>query len=218
MYDTEYELGTPIPDRSCGNCTLCCKVNGVPELEKPVGEWCKHCEVGKGCKIYADRPEVCAKWYCGWRTVPFLGDVWYPASARMVANVIRKENHLLMVFCVDRGMRNRWKEPPWNERLRRLARVGMEKSVPVFVIHVDDGQRWIMLPNGPVKWAPHTVPLPMGENKEGVIWKLVSFPSREAAHQAVEQWGRKPGSPRVRAVLQNWAMINSIEQGETLER
>ena len=102
----EYELGAPVPDRGCGSCTLCCKLIGVTELEKPAGEWCKHCEVGKGCKIYAERPETCSAWHCGWRMLPFLSDVWYPASARMVINVIRKESHLVMIFCVDPGMRN----------------------------------------------------------------------------------------------------------------
>jgi hypothetical protein len=38
--------------RSCGSCTLCCKL--MPVLlddgeDKPAGEWCKHCTKGVGC-------------------------------------------------------------------------------------------------------------------------------------------------------------------------
>ena len=209
----EYELGAPVPDRGCGSCTLCCKLIGVTELEKPAGEWCKHCEVGKGCKIYAERPETCSAWHCGWQMLPFLSDVWYPASARMVINVIRKESHLVMIFCVDPGMRNRWKEPRWNERLRRLARVGMEQSVPIFLVRVEDGQdRWVILPNGAAKWAPNAVPLPMGENEEGLVWEFFSFPTRNAAEQAIKEWCRKPKSPRARAIMESWEMMHKASE------
>src|SRR5436305_14221849 len=43
--------------RSCGDCTLCCKLLSITELEKPIGKWCPHCEIGKGCKIYDCRPQ-----------------------------------------------------------------------------------------------------------------------------------------------------------------
>lgn len=52
----------------CGNCTLCCKLTAVPELNKPAGSWCKHCKAGKGCTIYDDRPESCKNFRCVWLT------------------------------------------------------------------------------------------------------------------------------------------------------
>jgi hypothetical protein len=36
---------------------MCCKVLGITELQKPVGKWCPHCDIGKGCKIYESRPK-----------------------------------------------------------------------------------------------------------------------------------------------------------------
>ena len=42
----------PAPGRECGACTLCCKVFDVPVLEKPAGQWCKHCLPGRGCGIH----------------------------------------------------------------------------------------------------------------------------------------------------------------------
>lgn len=52
-------------DRSCGDCKLCCKVLGVPVLNKPAGKWCPHCPT-RGCKIYDDRPQECREYGCLW--------------------------------------------------------------------------------------------------------------------------------------------------------
>ena len=52
--------------RSCGDCTLCCKLLSITELEKPIGKWCPHCEIGKGCKIYDCRPQSCREFTCLW--------------------------------------------------------------------------------------------------------------------------------------------------------
>lgn len=53
-------------DATCGSCTMCCKLMGVPELDKPPGEWCKHCDPKVGCTIYDDRPESCKDFECLW--------------------------------------------------------------------------------------------------------------------------------------------------------
>lgn len=52
--------------RECGDCTLCCKLLGVKELNKPAHEWCKHCDIGKGCRIYTQRPNECQNFTCMW--------------------------------------------------------------------------------------------------------------------------------------------------------
>jgi len=50
----------------CGSCTACCRVFAIPQLDKKAGDWCKHCDIGKGCKIYADRPQMCQDYACLW--------------------------------------------------------------------------------------------------------------------------------------------------------
>jgi len=52
--------------RSCDGCTLCCKLPALPALQKEAYEWCKHCDVGVGCKIYKDRPLDCQAFECFW--------------------------------------------------------------------------------------------------------------------------------------------------------
>lgn len=48
----------------CGTCTACCRVFHIPEIDKPAGKWCQHCEVGVGCKIYDHRPTACQEFQC----------------------------------------------------------------------------------------------------------------------------------------------------------
>jgi hypothetical protein len=38
----------------------------IPEIEKPAGEWCQHCAIGKGCKVYDERPQMCVEFECLW--------------------------------------------------------------------------------------------------------------------------------------------------------
>ena len=60
-------------NRKCGDCNMCCKVYGIDSgfyeedkthVFKKDYEWCKHCEVGVGCKIYETRPKVCKDFSC----------------------------------------------------------------------------------------------------------------------------------------------------------
>lgn len=53
----------------CGSCTLCCRTAGVEEIAKPVGAWCTHCDKGKGCRIYSERPPSCREFACTWLAV-----------------------------------------------------------------------------------------------------------------------------------------------------
>lgn len=56
------------PPNECGECKLCCKLLGVPEVTMP-NEWCPNCNVkgtGKGCTIYDTRPKQCRDFECGW--------------------------------------------------------------------------------------------------------------------------------------------------------
>jgi len=52
-------------NRTCGACTLCCKLVPVVELEKKGGQRCRH-QRQNGCRIYPDRPLVCRLWNCAW--------------------------------------------------------------------------------------------------------------------------------------------------------
>lgn len=67
--ETDGTIREPDPTRSCGSCSLCCKVMSVNELEKPADRWCPHAKPGvlHACRIYADRPHGCRVFHCLWR-------------------------------------------------------------------------------------------------------------------------------------------------------
>lgn len=66
-----------VSERSCGSCTLCCRVLEIQALDKPAGLLCRH-NTGSGCRIYPERPEACARWHCLWRRIGALPDALRP--------------------------------------------------------------------------------------------------------------------------------------------
>lgn len=52
--------------RTCGSCSLCCKLLPIPVIDKGAGQRCQHQRHGKGCAIYSDRPFACRVWSCRW--------------------------------------------------------------------------------------------------------------------------------------------------------
>ena len=50
---------------ACGECTVCCTLSVVEELDKKAGETCKHC-ISNSCGIYGQHPEVCKDFECAY--------------------------------------------------------------------------------------------------------------------------------------------------------
>jgi hypothetical protein len=38
----------------------------MPWVESYAGDWCKHCDIAKGCKIWGEHPKECKEYYCMW--------------------------------------------------------------------------------------------------------------------------------------------------------
>lgn len=109
------------PGRRCGACTLCCKVLSIEAFAKPKGKWCGHCAVGKGCKIYSDRPEECRTFSCGYLQTPELGEEWLPAHSKIV--LVSELNGKRIAAHVDPGRPAAWREEPYYSILKGWARV-----------------------------------------------------------------------------------------------
>ena len=53
--------------RSCGECSLCCKLIKIDALNKPANKWCPSCKPGMGgCQVYDTRPQPCINFKCLW--------------------------------------------------------------------------------------------------------------------------------------------------------
>ena len=84
---SDLDLGTLVPERQCGDCTICCIVPGMdtPAAQKKHSTRCRHC--ANGCAIYEQRPQACAEFYCAWRRLPSLGDAWRPDRSGVFATL-----------------------------------------------------------------------------------------------------------------------------------
>jgi uncharacterized protein len=72
-------------ERPCGDCTMCCKLPAAPApLNKPAGVWCQHCDKGKGCRIYADRPQGCRDYMCLWKVMPDFPEELRPDRCKVI--------------------------------------------------------------------------------------------------------------------------------------
>lgn len=58
-------------ERKCGECSVCCFIGAVPELEKPAHTLCKFVKTDKcgSCSIFNSKelPSTCRSFQCSWR-------------------------------------------------------------------------------------------------------------------------------------------------------
>jgi hypothetical protein len=119
-----------VPGRSCGDCSLCCKLTRIKAFDKPPGVWCAHCAPGRGgCTIYDTRPSECRDFYCDWRITPALGEEWRPNKCRMF--LCREGN--VQTIHVDPSDPGAWRREPFFRQIKTLAAraVGTEQQVAV---------------------------------------------------------------------------------------
>jgi hypothetical protein len=133
-----------VPGRSCGTCTLCCKVVAVSELNKAPGVWCPHCKRNTGCGIYETRPTGCRTFYCHWMSEKGLGPDWKPDRAKF-ALVTTKGG---ITAFVDPGFPGAWRLSPYFETLKRWAADGARDPAGPRIVTVRVGARaTVVLPD-----------------------------------------------------------------------
>ena len=121
----------PVAGRSCDGCTLCCKLLGIEELEKPPAIECEHCTTGTGCRIYAGRPTECRGFHCEYLLDPKLGEEWRPSRSHMVVAFEDYSNSI--VIHVDASDAMAWRAEPFQSRIRQWAAQGAAQRTQVIV-------------------------------------------------------------------------------------
>jgi hypothetical protein len=116
--------------KTCGNCTLCCKVMAIEELAKPLSSWCPHCQPGRGCLIYADRPAECRTFSCLWLVDDQLDQHWKPSKSKLV---LTTSEDGIEVRC-DPGFPDAWRKEPFRSEIRQWAISGETLDMTVVVI------------------------------------------------------------------------------------
>jgi hypothetical protein len=135
-----------VPGRTCGTCSLCCKVVSITELAKPAGVWCGHFLPGKGCGIHATRPFVCRGAYCEWMIAKGLGPEWKPERAKFALFVTNGGRRL--TAHVDPGSPAAWRRSPYYENFKQWSREGIAKAPEMHLVDVMIGERCtVVLPD-----------------------------------------------------------------------
>jgi len=134
-----------VPGRECGSCSMCCKLPGIPFLDppKPAGQWCRHCQPGRGCGIWSARPEGCIRFNCDWRKNARLGDEWRPDRCGFL--LTRTSETSPYEVLVEPNRSDAWRKEPYYSGLRRVAALVAEYGLPVIV--VAGSRHWILLPD-----------------------------------------------------------------------
>ncbi len=130
-----------VPGRSCGTCTLCCKVIAVVDFDKLPGVWCKHCQQNRGCGIYETRPTDCRTFYCHWMVEKGLGPEWKPERAKFA---LVTTTGGITAF-VDPGFPGAWRASPYYETLKRWAAEGARSTEGLRIVAVRIGTRAIVV-------------------------------------------------------------------------
>ncbi len=148
---------TLLSDRSCGACTMCCKLFPVPEIEnKPAGKWCQNCLTGSGCKIWDKRPSRCQDYHCEWRFNDTLGAEWRPDIAKFIVN---QEPGLKWVsIVVDPAQPRVWAREPYKTILKQIITDRISQGLGTMLSAGD--KRYLMLPDEeiPIGNANYTRP------------------------------------------------------------
>jgi hypothetical protein len=105
--------------KSCGDCSLCCKLMGIAEIDKPPGRWCSHFKRGAGCTVYQDRPGACVSFQCLWTGSEGLDDRWRPDRAHFVLFTEQEGRRLNVV--VDPADPLAWRREPYYARLKAMS-------------------------------------------------------------------------------------------------
>lgn len=115
----------------CGTCTACCKVFAIPEIEKPAGDWCKHCAVGSGCKIYEARPPMCRQFECLWLLTQKqpnpMGPALRPDRSKVVISPTTNDN--VMSVITMPGSPFAWKKPGIRLLIDMMVADGMSVAI-----------------------------------------------------------------------------------------
>jgi len=128
--------------RTCGSCTLCCKLTEVPELFKPVNKWCGFCKPGEGCSSYEKRPPSCHTFACIWLTDPSLDDELRPDRSRVLLERLTDKTILVLN---EPSRPEAWRAPAMLKILQNMVRSGLTLAVG------NATQKHLILPQGRTK-------------------------------------------------------------------
>jgi len=117
--------------RTCGDCSLCCKLLAIETIGKTRGQWCRHCNVGSGCSQYSARPDECREFHCGFLTIAALDESWRPSRSKLVLGI--EAGGQTVFVHVDPDRPQAWRKEPYYSRLKEWSRAAAASRGQVIV-------------------------------------------------------------------------------------
>ena len=103
----------------------------IDEIEKPQWEWCAHCDIDQGCKIYFGRPSECQTYLCGYLYLKEISEDWYPRTSKMVVEV-RPDAREANIY-VDPAYPDAWLGPLYYADVKRWAGEALTENGRLYV-------------------------------------------------------------------------------------
>jgi hypothetical protein len=123
---------------SCGECVACCTSLGVPELEKPPGEKCKHVLPTGGCGIYETRPASCRDFECVFLQTK-MPSKYRPDKLKVVISGTKDGTKLVF------HQTHKYMPREAEEVLEKLVR---DRKMSVIIVPADNSTRKLVMPRG----------------------------------------------------------------------
>lgn len=152
--------------KSCGTCGMCCKLMAIPALGKPSHAWCAHYAKGRGCGIYADRPQACRTFECLYLTAPALSDEWRPDKAKFMIWTGAEDRRLIVE--VDPASPAAWRREPYYSQIKSWA--DRRHPQPLEVLVRIGSQVLVVFPEGEVDLGQEqNLPIESGYARDGGV-------------------------------------------------
>lgn len=133
--------------KDCGDCTVCCTIMEVPALAKAAHTRCRHVLTTGGCGVYADRPNACRVFDCGYLQNPELGDEWRPDRAGFLMYFSDGAPRLNVVVHLE--AENSWRREPYLSQLREWSR--RDRGFVIEVVVRTGDELALIFPEGAVE-------------------------------------------------------------------
>lgn len=152
-------------NRVCGDCTACCRILPIVELNKKAHEKCTHQRFGR-CSVYEKRPTPCRLWSCQWLREEDTKELGRPDRSHYVIDMVSdyvgvqdantKEFRKIAAVqvWVDKRFPDAHRDPALRDYLNRRA----EKDGMVAIIRFGSDNALVLLApafTGTDEWREH---------------------------------------------------------------
>ncbi|MDI7774080.1 hypothetical protein [Asticcacaulis sp. EMRT-3] len=120
----------------CGDCSLCCKVYDIPELEKKMGHVCHHVRPEGGCGVWGLHPQTCQDFKCLWIRHDDMNALWRPDVCGFVLRL--EPNGTTLAVDVDPDRPDAWRTQHYYDQLKLWSEV-MPKNEGLVLVYVPGG-------------------------------------------------------------------------------